>query len=334
MLTVKQRVLSILEERKGESISGEVLAKELFVSRNAVWKAIKSLQSEGYTIAAVTNKGYCLSTGNDILSNESIKPYLNNSIKKLRIEVHKSLESTNTLLKELAIAGEPEGKVVIAEEQTGGRGRFGRTFYSPAKTGIYMSILLRPKMTAEDSLFITTSTAVAVARAIEKVAHCEAKIKWVNDIYCQGKKVCGILTEAAVDFESGGLEYAVVGIGINILEPEDDFPEELKNIATSILGNKNYSPTLRSQLVAEILNNFFEYYYNSKDKEFLEEYRNRSFLLGKDILVISGDKKERALAMDIDDSGQMIVKLLDGTIKTLVSGEVSTLPVSEGNRGD
>lgn len=331
MLTVKQQVLSILEEKKGESISGTSLAKNLSVSRNAVWKAIKSLQNEGYSINAVTNKGYCLSSDNDILSKESIAPYLRENTKKLRIEVHKTVVSTNTLLKELAIRGEEEGKVIIAEEQTEGRGRFGRSFYSPAKTGIYMSILLRPKMTAEESFFITTSAAVAVARAIEKISGCEAKIKWVNDVYCSGKKVCGILTEAAVDFESGGLEYAVVGIGINVWEPQEDFPEELKSIATSILGKGRYSANMRSQLIAEILDNFFEYYNNSSGKEFLEEYRNRSFLLGKEIMVISGRKQERAIAMDIDDKGQMVVKLPDGKIKTLFSGEVSIIPANGEN---
>lgn len=328
MLSIKQQVLSILEENKGENLSGASIAKDLSVSRNAVWKAIKSLQSEGYDIKAVTNKGYCLSSFNDILSKQSIHPYLRDNVKKLRIEVHKSIGSTNTMLKELAISGEAEGKVIIAEEQTEGRGRFGRSFYSPAKTGIYMSILLRPKMTAEDSLFITTSAAVAVARAIEKISDCEAEIKWVNDVYCNGKKVCGILTEAAVDFEGGELEYAVVGIGINILKPIEDFPSELKDIATSILDIERYSPNIRSQLIAEILNNFFEYYDSSKEKEFLEEYRKRSFLLGKEIMIISRGKQERAVAMDIDDRGQMVVKLPDGKIKTLFSGEVRVIPTN------
>lgn len=331
MFSVKEQVLSILEEKKGESISGASLAKHLSVSRNAVWKSIKSLQNEGYAITAVTNKGYCLSSGNDILSKQSIDPYLVGNTKKLRIEVHKSLGSTNTLLKELATSGEEEGKVIIAEEQTEGRGRFGRSFYSPSKTGIYMSILLRPKMTAEESFFITTSAAVAVARAIEKISDCKAEIKWVNDVYCNGKKVCGILTEAAVDFEGGGLEYAVVGIGINILKPKEDFPKDLKDIATSILRTESYSANVRSQLIAEILNNFFEYYENSQGKEFLEEYRNRSFLLGKEIMVVSGGKKEKAVAMNIDDKGQMVVKLPDGKIKTLFSGEVSVIPANRGN---
>ncbi len=191
-MSAKQHVLSVLEQNKGNSVSGARLAGELSISRNAVWKAIKALQSEGYAISAVPNKGYCLSEENDILSVESITPYLADNLKELSLMVHKSVTSTNTLLKELAGEGEKEGKVLIAEEQTGGRGRLGRKFYSPAKTGIYMSILLRPKLTVDDALFITTSAAAAVAEAIESVTGCEASIKWVNDIYCNGKKVCGI----------------------------------------------------------------------------------------------------------------------------------------------
>lgn len=327
-LSAKQHVLSVLEENKGKNVSGAKLANELSISRNAVWKAIKSLQEEGYSITAVTNKGYSLSDQNDILSIQSISPYLEGKSRDLRLEIQKSVTSTNTLLKELASQGESEGKVLIAETQTKGRGRLGRTFYSPEKTGIYMSILLRPKLTVEDSLYITTSTALAVAKAIEKVADCEAKIKWVNDIYCNGKKVCGILTEAGIDFEGGGLEYAVVGIGINVTSPQEGFPEELRNIATSIFDEKMYSSNMRSQLVAEILNGFWEYYDNISKKTFLEEYRNRSLLLGKEIDIISGAKTQRALALDIDNNARLVVKLPDGEIRTLSSGEVSIRPIN------
>jgi len=326
-LSAKQDVLSVLEENKGKNVSGAKLAQELSISRNAVWKSIKALQEEGYSITATTNKGYSLSVDNDILSNQSITPYLSGNAVNLRLEVHKSVTSTNTLLKELAGQGEPEGKVLIAEEQTCGRGRLGRGFYSPANTGIYMSILLRPKLTVEDSLFITTSAAVAVAKSIEKVTDCEAKIKWVNDIYCNGKKVCGILTEAGIDFEGGGLEYAVLGIGINVSKPKEGFPDELKNIATAICGRNKYSSDLRSQLVAEILNNFRIYYENISKKLFLAEYRERSLLIGKEIIVISGEKSERALALEIDNRARLIVKLSDGEVKTLSSGEVSIRPI-------
>lgn len=326
-MSAKQHVLSVLEQNKGNSVSGARLAGELSISRNAVWKAIKALQSEGYAISAVPNKGYCLSEENDILSVESITPYLADNLKELSLMVHKSVTSTNTLLKELAGEGEKEGKVLIAEEQTGGRGRLGRKFYSPAKTGIYMSILLRPKLTVDDALFITTSAAAAVAEAIESVTGCEASIKWVNDIYCNGKKVCGILTEAGVDFEGGGLEYCIVGIGINVARPLEDFPEELKDIADGIFETRLYSSDLRSRLAAEILNRFWGYYKEFHNKNFIKEYRERSFLIGREISVLMGDKQEKATALDIDERARLIVKLTNGEIKALSSGEVSVRPV-------
>lgn len=326
-MSAKQHVLSVLEQNKGNSVSGARLAGELSISRNAVWKAIKALQSEGYAISAVPNKGYCLSEENDILSVESITPYLADNLKELSLMVHKSVTSTNTLLKDLAGEGEKEGKVLIAEEQTGGRGRLGRKFYSPAKTGIYMSILLRPKLTVDDALFITTSAAAAVAEAIESVTGCEASIKWVNDIYCNGKKVCGILTEAGVDFEGGGLEYCIVGIGINVSRPLEDFPEELKDIADGIFETRLYSSDLRSRLAAEILNRFWGYYKEFHNKNFIKEYRERSFLIGREISVLMGDKQEKATALDIDERARLIVKLTNGEIKALSSGEVSVRPV-------
>ncbi len=326
-MSAKQHVLSVLEQNKGNSVSGARLAGELSISRNAVWKAIKALQSEGYAISAVPNKGYCLSEENDILSVESITPYLADNLKDLSLVVHKSVTSTNTLLKELAGEGEKEGKVLIAEEQTGGRGRLGRKFYSPAKTGIYMSILLRPKLTVDDALFITTSAAAAVAEAIESVTGCNASIKWVNDIYCNGKKVCGILTEAGVDFEGGGLEYCIVGIGINVARPLEDFPEELKDIADGIFETRLYSSDLRSRLVAEILNKFWGYYKEFHNKNFIKEYRDRSFLIGREVSVLMGDKLERATALDIDERARLIVKLTNGEVRALSSGEVSVRPV-------
>lgn len=322
-MNLKQQVLIKLETNRGISISGAKLAKELYVSRNAIWKAIKSLQDEGYFINAVTNKGYCLTDSNDILSAQSIIKYLKDETKDLRLEVFKTVSSTNTVLKNAAEAGESEGKVIIAEEQTGGRGRMGREFYSPPDTGIYMSILLRPTITAMESLFITTAAAVAVARAIETVAGCTASIKWVNDIYCYGKKVCGILTEGALDLENGKLKYAVLGIGINVIPPKEDFPDELKKIATAIFKDNDYTADGKSRLAAQVLNHFWSYYESLEQRKFMEEYRRRSFILGKEINIIAGDVTKKAIALGIDDECRLIVREEDETINALSSGEVS-----------
>lgn len=214
---MKEKILSILEAHQGVSVSGSAIGKELGLTRAAVWKNIKALQEDGYHIVAVTNKGYCLTDDNDIVSADGIRRYLTAATLGNHIECRKIVDSTNNCVKAAAQRQEPEGFVVIAEEQTAGRGRFGRHFYSPKEHGIYMSILLRPKYDIESAALITAATSVCVAGAIEALTDCDVKIKWVNDLFVGEKKVCGILSEAAIEFESRKLDYVIVGIGVNIL---------------------------------------------------------------------------------------------------------------------
>ena len=215
-MPLKERVLAVLEENKGKSVSGSEIARSVGMTRSAVWKAVKALREEGYTICAVTNKGYCLSEENDFLSEQSVVPNLRTKELGRKIDVFKTIDSTNNFAKSLAQLGAVHGTTVISEVQTQGRGRMGRSFYSPLGMGIYMSVILRPELSVEHSLLITSCAAVAVAEAIERVAGIDCKIKWVNDIYAGNKKLCGILTEASVNVEQGGLEYAIVGMGINV----------------------------------------------------------------------------------------------------------------------
>lgn len=323
-MSVKDKTLSVLENNKGDFISGAEIAKKLSVSRNAVWKAIKLLQDEGYNILAVNNKGYCLSIDTDILSPQSIDKYLKNDLVNFNINVYKSITSTNDLAKELAIKGEKEGTVIIAEEQTNGRGRFNRKFYSPKETGIYMTILLRPKIHASNSFLITTAAAVAVSEAIESVSNKEAKIKWVNDIYLNDKKVSGILTEAALDFESGLIQYVVLGIGINLRSPNEGFHEEIKNIATSVFNEEDNLPKdIRSLFIAEIIDNFFDYYNSIDQRKFINEYKRRSILINREVNIESNRGSVKAKVLEIDDLCRLRVQLEDGSIKELSSGEVS-----------
>jgi len=321
-MTTKEQVLAVLEMQKGRRISGSELARTLNLSRNAVWKAVNSLRNDGYRLDATPNGGYCLLEDNDIISEQSVQKHMKNS-DFFKVTVMDVVSSTNTVLKQLAESREAEGRVVIANEQTDGKGRMGRCFYSPPKSGIYMSILLRPKLRAAEALFITTAAAVAVSQAIEDVTGRKTAIKWVNDVYCDGRKVCGILTEASVDFESGGLSYAVLGIGINIDSPETGFPDELKGIATSIYNGESYSAEIRSRLTAGVLDNFLDFYKELQSKSFMEEYRARSSVIGKDIYVISPTSREEAYVLDIDDEAGLIVKTPDGDLKRLSSGEIS-----------
>ncbi len=321
-MSVKDEVLKELENNKGDYISGGQLADNLGVSRNSVWKAIKALKKSGYEINAIPNKGYCLAEKNDILSSYSIKQHLKNP--HLDISVFSSVTSTNTILKEMAEQGAKEGTVIIAEEQTAGRGRTGKQFYSPKGTGIYISILLRPDIPAEESLFLTTSAAVATARAIEDVSDKRALIKWVNDIYLEDKKTCGILTEGAFNVETGKLDYAIVGIGINVCIPDGGFPDNIKDIATAIFDKQTDSINKRSILIANLLDYFMEYYKDFKSKSYVKEYIERSMIIGKTITVIEGSKTSIAKAIDIDKNCRLKVQFEDGTTKWLSSGEVST----------
>lgn len=327
-MSVKEQVLAMLENNKGCYLSGADLAEQLNVSRNSVWKAVKALQEEGYQIQAVTNKGYCLNTDNDILSVQSITKYLDTQLNNLRLDVRKSVSSTNDLLRTLAQDGAAEGLVLIAEEQKSGKGRLsGRKFHSPAASGIYMSILLRPTIQATEALFITTSAAVAAAKAIETVSGRSTQIKWVNDIFCDGKKVCGILTEAAFNLEGGNLDYAVLGIGINVKRPPQGFASDIENIAGAVLEPGQNVEDIRSKLIAAILHNFWQYYKALDKHTFLPEYKQRSLVVGKQIYVLDGDNKKPARAVAVTDTCELLVEYPDGKREVLSSGEVSIKPI-------
>lgn len=328
-MDLKQRVLRILEKNRGRNVNGALMAERLSVSRTAIWKIIKQLQDDGYKINAVRNLGYCLEYSNDILSAESIAPYLLGKARSFKLlDVRKTVTSTNTLAKEMAVSGASEGTVIIACEQTEGRGRMGRSFYSPGSTGLYLSFILRPKVDLNDSLLITTSAAVAVAKAIEKLANEDVKIKWVNDLYMNDRKVCGILTEASLNVENGGLEYAVVGIGINVTTK--DFPDDIRDTAGAIFSNIPENKPVKSILAAEVLNNLSASMDDLTNRSYLLEYKNRSFLIDKEILVLKGNDVLPAKALDIDDRARLIVEYSDGTREALSSGEVSVRTINAG----
>ena len=240
-MSVKNEILHILESNKGSNISGQELADILSVSRTAVWKAINLLKDEGYPIEAASNKGYSLSVSSDFLSSEGIRLFLNEEYKNIPITVYKTIESTNSEAKLLAVQNAEHGTIVVSEEQTKGRGRFGRDFFSPSDSGIYMSIILKPKLNMENAVLITTAAAVAICDAIEKFTNKVSRIKWVNDIFIGDRKVCGILTEAVTNFESGMMESVIVGIGINVKTKNEDFPLELQDTAGSIFNDDGHA---------------------------------------------------------------------------------------------
>lgn len=318
-MSVSDDVLKLLQKSSG-SLSGEEIAGRLKVSRNAVWKAVKKLQAEGYAISAKTNCGYTLLSESGVLSAANISRGLVGEAQKARIEVRETVSSTNTVLKELAEQGKPEGTVLIAKQQSAGKGRMGRSFFSPKGTGIYMSILLRPKFSAEESLSITTAAAVAVAKAVEELTGRKTMIKWVNDVYLDGYKICGILTEASLDFETRGLNYAVLGIGVNLQEPEGGFSEELKAVAGALYHKA--PPEAQGKLAAGILNHFFAFYQNLTERPFLQEYRKRSLLTGIQIRFLRGEESFSGKVLGIDENVRLLVELEDGTTTAISAGEV------------
>ena len=320
-MTTKEKLLELLEAGRGDYFSGEELARKLSLSRTAVWKAVKSLQSEGYAIDAVTNKGYRLSIRTDILSAQGIRKYLRLELMDLDITVLPTVSSTNALVRERANSGGSEGCIILANGQTAGRGRQGRSFFSPQDTGIYMSLLLRPgRESARKAVRITTMAAAAACEAIRAVSGEKAEIKWVNDIFVRGKKVCGILTEGSFDMESGTLEYAILGIGINLYQPENGFPEELEQTARALFESRQ--DDAKNRLVSEFLNRFYGYYTAPNQKNYVARYREYSLVIGKEITLMSADESRRAVVVGIDDNCRLLVKYPDGTEECYSSGEI------------
>ena len=306
-LTVKDAVLQALEQARGTRLSGGRLAEQLGVSRAAVHKAIAALRESGLAIDAVTGEGYRLASDDDSLTAAGINALLDTAVIGREILVEPSLTSSNTTMKEQYL-GRRHGFTLFAEEQTGGRGRLGRTFVSPADTGVS---------------FVTISAAIAVVRAIEQTAGFTPQIKWVNDVLMNGRKLCGILTEATIEGETGTVSSLVVGIGIN-LHPNPAWPEEVQAVAGAI--SDFGKPPRRAELAAAVLNHFEDVYAlldQGKEPELLEQYRERLCCIGRPVTVISPAGRYEAECVGLDENAHLLVKTADGQVNALSSGEIS-----------
>ena len=311
-MSLKEDILTILQIKNGDYISGQELADQSGKSRAAVWKAVKALQKEGYVINAVTNRGYSLTNDGDILNSAKIKNAMAHDIAVIH---YTEIDSTNTQAKRLINNGEAnETLLVSAERQTAGRGRQGKTFYSPAETGIYMSLIVHPNTMLQNAVTATTAASVAVCKAIERLTDIKPQIKWVNDVYVNDKKICGILTEAVSDFELGIVTSVVVGIGINI--KTNDFPEDVERA-----GSLN-TDIGRAELIAAVADELLDII-GGDYADFIEYYRSRSMIIGKQINYIENGVVTPAKALSIDETGGLVVQTKDGTEKTLKSGEIS-----------
>lgn len=262
----------------------------------------------------------------DIITCDGIKKYVDDELKSaINIEYLEKTESTNDVAKKRALIGEKEGLLIVAGEQTSGRGRLGRAFFSPDDTGVYMSLLLRPDIKPEKAVLITTAAAVSVCEALEKIGVKSPMIKWVNDVFVDGKKICGILTEASFNTEKNTLDYAILGIGINVYEPESGFPEEIKDIAGAVFTEKKEN--LRNKFTAYFINSFMSYYKNLESKAHCAKYAEKCFIVGKDINVFSGDTVRAARALSVNENCGLLVRFSDGETAVLNSGEISVRTV-------
>ena len=239
-----------------------------------------------------------------------------------KIEYFAEITSTNTALKNRAANGESENTILISEYQTSGRGRLGKSFFSPKGCGVYLSYLIKPHIKATDAVFITVAAAVAMVRAINNVLGIKTQIKWVNDIYFENKKLCGILTEGVIS-ASGNLDFAVLGVGLNIKNPPGGYPEEFDYKTTNIEAVAGeITEDTKWRLIAEFINEF-DAVFKATPKDFIKEYREYSCIIGRKIEILSGEHKGYAKVLDINDSAELVVELPTGEKATLSSGDVS-----------
>ncbi len=320
---IREKVLYELEINRGKQISGGMLAKKLGVSRAAVWKTISSLRDEGMNIMSVTGGGYCLANDDDTINEQSIHTLRKTKVIGSSLIVLPEVTSTNTILKN-EYSHKDEGFTVISTRQTAGKGRMGRSFTSP-DGGVYTSILLKPNMPLENLSFLTILAAVAACITIENCTDLKPQIKWVNDVLLDKKKLCGILTEASIEGETGNIDYVVVGIGINVRTDISKMPTELQSIAGSI-SDFCENPPRRAEIAATLLN-VFEECYNilcSEDgkAKILKLYDDRLCCKNETVEVYTASEHYNAICKGVNSVGNLIVQKEDGSSVILQAGEI------------
>lgn len=315
-MQLKDKVLHELLLARGEYRSGSSLARSFGVSRTAVWKAIEQLKSEGCDIKAVTNRGYLLQNSPDLFSAGYLRELVSDCATDWQPQYIPELDSTNNRLKELAAQGTPTGTVIVAGRQTAGRGRLGKQFHSP-EGGLYFSVLLRPTLPLSDMMAVTACTAAAVYAALEENG-IETQIKWVNDLFLNGRKICGILSEGSFNAELLSMEYLIIGIGIN-LTSDPQLPEELRPIITDIASETGIRLG-RCELTAAILHHLERFIAELPQRTYLPVYAGHSCTLGHHVEVRAERGLCQALAVDFAEDAGLIVEHPDGTRETIRTG--------------
>ena len=321
---MRQDILDFLIQHKDEFVSGQQISEQLGISRTAVWKHIRVLKQRGYVIESYTRKGYCLREAPELLSEQAIEEGLSTKVVGRHIVYRERVDSTNNVAKKLADEGAPEGTIVVAEEQTGGRGRINRLFLSPFAKGVWFSLILRPNIPPMEVSKMTLLAAVAVARAIRHHGLTDCGIKWPNDILVKGRKMVGILTELNGSAEK--VNYIIMGIGVNTGITAEDLSKDLQPIVTSFAreGVRVSRPALLETLLKEI-EGLYQTVCRDGFAPVLAEWRALSCMLGQDVTVTSIDKTFSGKAVDIDENGNLLVATPEG-VEVVMAGDIHVRP--------
>lgn len=325
-MSVKTQVKHILLESSGEYFSGAALARTLGVSRNAVWKAIQELEKQGFPVESKKSVGYRMVQAADLLTEEDIRKYLHTKYLGNILIVKEIMDSTNDYCRNLLQQGTIRGTVVVSNEQVAGRGRQGKRFYSPGGCGLYFSVIVNQDFQLQDASVLTACAAVATSRAIDKLYHTHTQIKWVNDVYLNGKKICGILTEGELSLESVTMSYAIVGIGINVRNTEETMPQGLRSTVSSIEEEVSDCHVQRCALLAAILYEMEQLISEMTERRFLAEYRQRSCLIGKRVeWVETNGTVKKVAVMDITDDCALVTQDTFGNVETHYGGTIGKI---------
>lgn len=317
---MKAAILKILRET-GDYVSGQEICEKLGVSRTAVWKVIRQLQEEGYQVDAARSRGYRIIDGPDVMTAEEVESLLDTEWAGKPVVYYPETDSTNIRIRHLGDEGAPHGTLAVADRQTAGRGRRGRTWESPGGSCIYMSILLRPDLAPEKAPMLTLVMACGVAEGIMDCADVKVQIKWPNDIIVSGKKLAGILTEMSTQVDY--IDHVTVGVGINV--NVQNFPEEIQT-ATSLLSETG-TQTKRAPVIAAVMKHFEENYKIFMQTEdmsgLMEKYSSLLVNQGREVLILEKDAEYKAYAEGINQKGELVVRREDGTVENICAGEVS-----------
>lgn len=320
---MKSHLLGLLRTRSPEYVSSEQVCKSLGVTRAAVWKHVQSLRAAGYEIEALPHHGYRLLAVPDRLYPEEIAWGLKTAVYGREVHYFDRVDSTNSAARELARRGAPDGTLVVGEEQTGGRGRLARGWFSPAGGGVWCSLIIRPPLLPSEVAPVTLLCAVAVRRAIQKVTGLDVQIKWPNDLLLEGRKVCGILTEMSAEMEK--VNYIIIGMGLNVNIKPEDFPEELRDLAGSLLaaGGREYSRCRLLQCYLEQMEELVALWMKHGLEDILAEWKQHCLTLGRQVVVSTVRERFAGVAVDVGSQGELVVEDRQGVCRTFWAGEVT-----------